>query len=58
MAVFELQPELCFQQLKLPALKAGSRPQHVAEIEEVHRRHCFQDIYLVHQYTQNDTHPV
>ena len=52
MTMLKFQSQFGFQFFELPALKTGSRTQHIPEIKKIHRRHGFHDIYLVNQYSK------
>ncbi len=58
MTLFKFQTQPGFQDLELPALETGSRAQHIPEIQEIHRCHCFQDIDLLNQYPEYRYHPL
>ena len=50
------QPKGCFYHLELDGLEARCRAQQIAEIEEVERRHGFQNAHLHNGYLENSTY--
>ena len=57
-AILAAQTELDLDQAELQALEAGRRKQHVAELEEVERRHSLQHVDLLQEQALDPADPL